>query len=64
MDIQNFEKSISDIMDAGATDRETALRWFVQANDFENECDPGYVCYCLGLPYTMKDIFKPFLKCA
>jgi hypothetical protein len=49
--IANFEKSIQNIMMAGARDRKTAIRWIVDGLDVDG--DASFACYKLGLPYTM-----------
>ena len=56
-----FESMISENIAIGASDRETAIRWILQAEGLDNECDAGYICYCLGLSYDKTDIFVPFL---
>ena len=51
--IESFEKKVCNIIAAGANDRETAIRWILDANDATN--DPEILAYSLGLPY---DYFK------
>lgn len=63
--INDFEDRIALMMSIGATSRKQAIKWIVQslAKD-ENQdmewivADPGYVCYLLGLPYSMENEFK------
>ena len=51
--IESFEKKVCDVIGAGAKDRETAIRWILDANDATD--DPEILTYKLGLPY---DYFK------
>lgn len=57
----NFEARIDEYVALGAGNRETAIRWILQAEGLNNEYDAGYICYCLGLSYDKTDIFVPFL---
>ena len=59
--LANFEARIAEYVTLGASDRETAIRWILQAEGLDNEYDAGYICYCLGLSYDKTDIFAPFL---
>lgn len=51
--IESFEKKVCDVISVGAKDRETAIRWILDANDALD--DPEILAYSLGLPY---DYFK------
>jgi hypothetical protein len=62
--VDRFEKAIAEYMAMGAEDRETAIRWVLQAEGLENEHDPSYVCYSLGLPYEMAKEFEAHMVCA
>jgi hypothetical protein len=62
--VARFEKAISEYQAMGAEDRETAIRWVLQAEGLENEYDPSYVCYSLGLPYEMAKEFEAHMKSA
>lgn len=44
-----FEKSVASLIEAGAKDRATALRWIHDANDTNGDWE--YLCYKLELPY-------------
>ena len=59
--LANFEARIAEYVALGASDRETAIRWILQAEGLDNEYDAGYICYCLGLSYDLEGIFKPFM---
>ena len=59
--LANFEARIAEYVALGASDRETAIRWILQAEGLDNEYDAGYVCYHLGLNYDKRDMFRPFL---
>ena len=44
-----FEQRIQTLIDAGAKDRATAIRWIHEAEDTNGDDD--YLAYTLGLPY-------------
>ena len=52
--VADFEKRIADCILAGAADRNTAVRWILDAEGLTKEPDLDYVRYCLGLPYDYK----------
>ena len=57
--IENLESRIKSNIDMGAGDRQTAVRWILQAEDLINEYDIDYINFSLGIPYGhMKDEFK------
>lgn len=45
-----FELRVEQTIDSGAKDRQTAVRWIIEAEGQGYE-DLGYVEYCLGIPY-------------
>ena len=47
--IEKFEQHVINTMCMGARDRETALRWIMDASNANGDCE--YLCYDLGLPY-------------
>lgn len=50
--IAKFEETLTNIIASGAGDRETAIRWFIDAQEDEYvKNDLDYLCYQLGLPY-------------
>lgn len=55
--IRNFETQISQNQALGAATRQDAIRWIVQSLEVTANNDPGYICYKLGLPYAMSQIF-------
>ena len=55
---KNFEKRIFDTAQMGAGDRETAIKWILEAEGLEDEKDAGYICYCLGLGYDKQFMFE------
>ena len=59
--LAKFESMVSKNIALGASDRETAIRWILQAEGLDNEYDAGYVCYPLGLNYHNRDIYRPIL---
>jgi hypothetical protein len=43
------ERTILDLMDAGAKDRAMAVRWLHEAHDTAGDAE--YLCFCLGVAY-------------
>jgi hypothetical protein len=54
--IEKFEAAIARIIECGAGDRETAVRWFRDAHFADDEMGRMYgderICYDLGLPFS------------
>ena len=48
--VKRFEARVQQVIESGAKDRETALRWIHQAEDTDG--DDEYLCYKLNLPYA------------
>jgi hypothetical protein len=44
-----FEQRVQSLIQLGAKDRATAIRWIHEAEDTQG--DDEYLCYTLGLPY-------------
>ena len=44
-----FEQRVQSLIELGAKDRATAMRWIHEAEDTQG--DDEYLCYTLGLPY-------------
>jgi hypothetical protein len=55
-EVEALEVKIADLMDMGARDRKTAIRWI--CDSINHGGDLSYVCYELGVPYSMVDEFK------
>ncbi len=47
--IKRFEQHVTNTICMGAGDRETALRWIMDASNANGDWE--YLCYDLGLPY-------------
>ena len=47
--IERFEAQVQSFIESGAKDRETAIRWFHEAENSNGDDD--YLCFLLGLPY-------------
>ena len=60
--VKEFEARITDLISSGAGNRETALRWIMQAENMEDESDAGYICYSLHIPYSYQKEFEPLIK--
>jgi len=56
-----FEKEIAGVIDMGAGDRETAIRWIVDGLDMGGYADAEYACYNLGLSYKCAGMFDGIL---
>jgi|TARA_Y100000310_G_scaffold325655_1_gene389440 hypothetical protein len=57
--IENLESRIKSNIDRGAADRQTAVRWILQAEDLIGEWDIDYINFSLGIPYGhMKKEFE------
>ena len=54
--IADFEVRVTAIIAAGAKDRETAIKWLMDAAEVNN--DPEYFCYQMNLPYNYFTIKK------
>ena len=58
--IASFEKSIHEIQNVMNCDINTAIRTYVDSLEVLDGCDfygASYICYNLGLPYSMGKIF-------
>jgi hypothetical protein len=54
--IDMFYERIERMMDDGAESKEQAIRWICDAEDIDyNDPDLGYICFQLGLPYSMEN---------
>ncbi len=58
--LEIFEARVTESIQAGARDRNQAIKWILQAEGLEGERDPGYVCYQLGLSYEHEGMFALF----
>lgn len=47
--IVRFGQRIQEVIDSGAGDRETALRWIMEADECNGDWE--FLCFCNGLPY-------------
>ena len=47
--IERFEAQVASFIESGAKTRETAIRWFHEAEGSNG--DDEYLCFLLGLPY-------------
>jgi hypothetical protein len=56
-----FEKEVSGVIDMGAGDRETAIRWIVEGLDMGGYATAEYACYNLGLSYKCAGMFDGIL---
>ena len=56
--LKKFEQRIANTIENGAGDRETAIRWILDAEGLVNQQDPEYICYSLGLSYNQKNMFQ------
>jgi hypothetical protein len=54
--VKFFESHINTLIDIGADDRETAIRWIVESYDEYDTID--YICWDLGLPSSYSQEFE------
>ena len=59
--IAEYEMQIARNLDMGAGSREDAIRWILDSMELSPYDDAGYVCYKLGLPYSMESEFAHIL---
>ena len=59
--IAEYEQQIARNLDMGAGTREDAIRWILDSMELSPYDDAGYVCYKLGLPYSMESEFADIL---
>jgi len=59
--IAEYEMQIARNLDMGAGTREDAIRWILDSMELSPYDDAGYVCYKLGLPYSMESEFADIL---
>lgn len=61
-----FNELVARMFEIGATNEETAIRWIVQSAEISiddlKHYGSDYICYELGLPYTMSSKFEPVIK--
>jgi len=53
-----FENQVAENMKLGAKDKETAIKWILEAEGLANEKDSSYICYSLGLGYDKEYLFN------
>ena len=60
-----FETQVKMTIAMGAGNRETAIRWMIDAMDrssMDKEYGGSYICFSLGLPYSYSKEFDAILK--
>jgi hypothetical protein len=55
---QTFLNQIAQNLQLGAGDKETAIKWVLEAEGLANEKDSSYICYQLGLSYDKEYLFN------
>jgi len=55
--IADFEAEIAKYLSLGASDRDHAIVWLLDANGLSDETWDDAICWALGLPYTMNHEF-------
>ena len=63
--IADFEEAIAVHITSGAKDRATAIRWIVDSlnlSEVDKMYGGEYICYTLGLPYSMEHVFDEVLR--
>ena len=59
--VETFETNVIDMIDMGAENRETAIRWIVESLDMGPSATAEYACYNLGLSYGCANMFDGIL---
>ena len=54
----DFEAQIESFIANGAADRETAIRWMLDAVGLSDERDAEYIAFCFGLSYSEAPMFE------
>lgn len=54
--IKEFETKILELIEMGAGDRETAIRWI--ADSYDKYDTYGYICWDFGIPYSYEKEFE------
>ncbi len=62
--IDEFEATIARTIELGASDRATAIRWFIEGYpDFDSSWHSGeYLCWELNIPYNYAKEFDPIIN--
>ena len=63
--IFDFDCEVRRLMEIGAANRETAIRWMLDSmgmDEFDLMYGGSFVCYELGLPYSFASEFEPIIK--
>jgi len=54
--VEAFHARIEQMLEDGAEDKTQAIRWICDAEGIDyNDPDVGYICFQLGLPYSMEN---------
>lgn len=59
--VRVFRDNIRKIKRMANCDRKTAIRYLIDGEGHAGEYDPGYICYCMNLPYSMERYIRPAL---
>jgi len=59
--VAEYEMQIARNLDIGAGTRKDAVRWILDSMELSPYDDAGFVCYKLGLPYSMEHEFVNIL---
>jgi hypothetical protein len=59
--LREFRAQIRTIREMCNVDRDNAIRILLDAEGFLGEYDPSYICYSMGLPYSMAKYIEPRL---
>ena len=62
--VKRFDDRIELLMNMGASNRETAIRWIIDSlelTESDKMYGSDYICFLMGLPYSMKSAFVNIL---
>jgi len=57
-----FRARIKDVRQTCNVSRVTAIEYILEGEGHTGEYDPSYICYCMGLPYSMAKYIEPALN--
>lgn len=60
--VRAFRSRIADVRMMCSVSRQTAIEFIIEGEGHVGEYDPSYICYCMGLPYSMAKYIEPALK--
>jgi len=60
--VRAFRGRIAEVRQMCKVSKQTAIEFIIEGEGHTGEYDPSYICYCMGLPYSMAKYIEPALK--